>query len=366
MTYWPLYHRIPPPPDFSQNNINLNIGEKSIPYIPYEFLNEWLKDKYYDYILVSGNENYVLDNLKKLGIEKRRIFNMASTFSNTPLHLTYHTRLIRQIMSNLSSYVTLFVGSSYTRDSVDLTCYDLPAVSCSSSSQDLYYSYKYVKFLLSKSNNNFKYVMIELSPYSFHYDLSKSNESYIIPGYYLAFKDVHNFYISAEELDIIFNEQYLKLFETFEKINYPFDLDLNDLYKWKQVNNHPMNVIDRFVARERAEIWNHKRFPDTVAENVKILNECIQFCHKNNVIPTIVIYPKSYMYRKFFSKQMLDEFYYILNGIKMKYKLNVLDYLEWTGVDYNDFYNVDHLNANGSKKISKVINSYIMRNYTKN
>ena len=348
------------PPLAFYSKYALTIGTKSIPLVPYEFLNEAVTENYFDYIFVSGNEGPVIDNLKKLGIEKQKIFNMASISS---FYLTYHVRLIRQIMSDISTYRILFTGSSYVRDATDLSCYELPAVNCAASSQDIFYDYEYIKIMLSSSNSHFKYVFIELSPWSFHFDLSKSEaESFLIPGYYLAFKNVHNFHVSNAAMELIFNEQYLNLFETLDKTNYPFDLDLNDLYKWKQSNNHSLDIPARFAARERAEAWNKKRFPLTVSENIKLLKECIKFCREKNAIPIIIIYPKSDIYLRFFSKQMIDEFYYILNKLKIEEKIHIIDYMRWKGVDINDFYNVDHLNSNGAKKVSNAINNYIMKN----
>ena len=348
---------MPPPPISFQPALKLTLFGKNVSIVPYELLDECVTETYFDYIFVSGNEGYVINQLKNLGIEKQKIVNMSLTSS---FLLTYHVRLIRQIKSNISKYKILFVGLSYVRDGIDLSCFDLPAVVCAGSSQDLFYDYEYIKRMLSEENNQFKYVFIGLAPYSFNFDLSLGNNSNFILGYYLAFKKTHNFQVNDEDMEKIFNDQHLNLFETLDKINYPFDLDLNDLYKWKKQNNHPMDVSARFGARERAEVWSKKRFPLTIAENTKILKECIHFCRSKNTIPILVLYPKSHVYMRFFSKRMLDEFYYILNQIKEEEKIEVLDYTQWNEITINDFYNVDHLNSSGAKKVSTAINDYIM------
>ena len=118
-------------------------------------------------------------------------------------------------------------------------------------------------------------------------------------------------------------------------------------------------------VRENIAIWNDKRYPKTVEENVKILTECIRFCHSKSVIPIIIMLPRPFIYREYFSKQIIGEFYNIMNDLVSKEHVNFINYFAWNEINNDDFYDVNHLNINGGKKLSKAINDYIMSNFEK-
>lgn len=104
-----------------------------------------------------------------------------------------------------------------------------------------------------------------------------------------------------------------------------------------------------------------KGFPISVEENKDILEKYIRLCHDNNVKPVLVIFPVTDIYRRWFSRRKLDEFYYIINQLKSKTDFAFLDYFNSKFFSNEDFHDIDHLNINGSVKISELINSEILR-----
>ena len=162
-----------------QKNIKLNfINGKSYNVRPYAFLKESLVEYYYEYIIVAipdvSLKKIVLDDLEKLKINKKIIFGIGSIYTGE-CHLR---RFIFNYMKrNIEKYKILITGLSYAHTGTEATIFDLPVLKCTMTSQDLYYDYLFAKRILEIKNSAFKYAIIGLSPYSFHYDESRSTAS---------------------------------------------------------------------------------------------------------------------------------------------------------------------------------------------
>ena len=85
-------------------------------------------------------------------------------------------------------------------------------------------------------------------------------------------------------------------------------------------------------------------------------------CKSNDVVPIVTIFPVLNIWREFFSKRLIDEFYFIISEAQKKYSFHFLDMFEFDSkLQLNDFQDTSHLNINGAKKVSKYINDYIMK-----
>ena len=217
------------------------------------------------------------------------------------------------------------------------------------------------KQLFSMEKSDFKYAIIGITPFSFQYDESRSggirSEQFFMLKYYLTFKDVHHFHVSAESIEQIFNEDFLQLkdkqfSETFSRSNY---------------HNHAdkLKVIDLPIlmkCRKRAEVYKHRYFPETVLENKKIFFDYLELCQKHNVIPIVTVFPVTKIWREFFPKRLLDEFFVIISEARKKYHFHFIDKLNFDDhLETKDFIDADHINISGARKISKFINDYIMQ-----
>lgn len=174
-------------------------------------------------------------------------------------------------------------------------------------------------------------------------------------SYYPILKETHNFHL--KELDIIqmFNSNYT---DYYERLQPPFDVDLEDRLKGR--HNYSINLSGYLKARKRSEEWKSKIFPLTVAENKELLAQYLKMCNSYNVVPIVVVFPVSDIYRRWFPQRLLEEFYYIIGQLKKSDKFVFWDYFSSNLFQHTDFYDVDHLNIEGSKKISGLINSAIL------
>ena len=197
--------------------------------------------------------------------------------------------------------------------------------------------------------------MIGIAPYTLQYDLSMAYANiFQLLKYYIAFDDVHNFWLPKENLPKILNPQYLS-------IRLPAQVpNVKNVYGERRSTVVTMNWEAQVTAREnKIDDWKGRHYPDTVKENVKILDEYLTLCEKNNVRPIMFLPTMTQGYIKYFERSTLDELYYHINQATKKHhsaiffdgwKLNFPD---------RDFYDASHLNLNGAAKFSAILNGVI-------
>ncbi len=116
----------------------------------------------------------------------------------------------------------------------------------------------------------------------------------------------------------------------------------------------------RLASRERIDKWKDRNFPATRAENIKILDDYLTLCEKNNARPIMILPPMSSGYLKHFSRQKLQEFHYLIGeAIKKHSSAMFVDFWKVSGLTEDDFLDVDHLNAWGATKFSHFFNQFI-------
>ena len=197
-----------------------------------------------------------------------------------------------------------------------------------------------------------KYALIGLSPYSFHYDESKTYGQWRLLRYAITFKDLHNFSLSAKDVRNLFREDYLSQEISLE------NFDVNLIYFSKTARK--MSFNERIGAYDEFNAWNNKNYPETRAENIKILDSYLTLCEKNKIRPIMFLPTMTEGYMKNFSKQKLDEFYYLVHQAQKKHSSAVfVDGWKFPGFSDEDFYDVSHMNIQGSAKFSAILNDFI-------
>ena len=201
---------------------------------------------------------------------------------------------------------------------------------------------------------NIKFALIGLGPYSFHWDLSKtSNGNFRVPQYLSAFNDLHNFWLPIEEYKKIFRSEYL---------NYKMPYDARGMNCVADVGN-TLQHIERKIrinARKSVDLWKNKSYPETRKENIKIFDEYLTLCDKNNVRPIIFLPPLSDVYKKHFNRKIFEEFYYFIGEAQRKHRGAIfLDGWKLPGFSDDDFSDNGHLNIQGAAKFSTILNGVI-------
>ena len=170
--------------------------------------------------------------------------------------------------------------------------------------------------------------------------------------YAIAFNDLHNFWLPVEDYKKIFRVEYLSY-------KLPYDSPMTCVRPLSTTVEH-INLNARIEARDRMDIWKGRRFPATKIEYEKILDDYLTLCEKNNVRPIMFLPPVTEGYRKFFDKQLLDEFYCSVRDAQRKHPASGF-FDGWNLLQFpdSDFWDTDHLNIVGAAKFSSILNDVI-------
>lgn len=204
------------------------------------------------------------------------------------------------------------------------------------------------------NGSSIKYALIGLAPYCFHHDVSKgSNEIFILLQYAIALNDLHNFWLPIEQYKSVFSEEYWNF-------RPPLESEMDCVRPLEKIAVENIGVHQRIIERERIDIWKDRKFPETRKEYVKILDDYLTLCEKNNILPIMFTVPVTKGYKKYFSKQILDEFYYLIREISKKHS-SAFFFDGWSLPSFpdTDFFDTDHLNIQGAVKFSTIFNEFI-------
>ncbi|MBR3747104.1 MAG: hypothetical protein IKN27_09120 [Selenomonadaceae bacterium] len=318
-------------------------------------LKECVRDFYYDYVLCveqGGNMDF-LKLLREYEVPKNK--RVGLNFLDNGNFLV--ERSLRYFKEHAAEFDMFATGMSYTELGLDVTRFKRKLFNFGKSSQDLYYDFQTAKFVVScGGGGTLRYALIGLAPYSFHYDQSKfCSGSFRLLQYAMAFRDLHNFFMSVEDYCKIFREEYLS-----------FKLPLIEQFDVTGV--HSDNILrlmtfnQKLGARERIDKWANRNYPETRDENVQILDGYLTLCEQNRIRPIMFLPPVTEGYKKHFIKPMLDEFYYFVRQACKKHPSAIfIDSWKLQGLSDADFWDVDHLNIQGAAKFSIFLNDFIER-----
>ena len=260
-----------------------------------------------------------------------------------------------------NSKQAIVVGISYSMFGIDDKLLKYNAFNLSMPSQDLYYSYKVAQKVIG-DNKNIKYCIIGSSYYGFHFDLSSSkNEIHRVKNvYYPLLGDAHNYTINNTDIQRNTFRLRLNLLSILSNsyFNSFITKDSMALIKGKleQLNKDELIALGERRALIHNKLLNYKH---TLNENIEILYEFLKFLRLNNVKPLIVVFPATEYYRDYFEENFKKIFYEVINTMKSKYNFELVDLFDSNDFSLNDFIDFDHLNENGSRKMTSILNNYI-------
>ncbi|MCR1850329.1 hypothetical protein NSA42_13645 [Paeniclostridium sordellii] len=277
---------------------------------------------------------------------------------------------------------TLVVGNSYPLTGIDSKLLSNKSENISISSQDLYYSYKLAKEVIN-NNENIKRCIIGAGYYLVNHDLSKCKSEYSVNMvkylYYPILKDKHN----SEKVDII---EFLTLGKVLNNdlIDYIFNLEFlhkhfidliyreNNGYFNKNLRREMISILQGVKLSDINEDEKYRlgefrasqhndlsKYTETKKEYNLIFNDFINFLEEKGVEPVIVVFPTTKYYSKFINETYKDEFYKIIDGIKEKYTVKLVDFSKIDIFEEDDFIDFDHMSESGCIKITHELNKIL-------
>ncbi len=317
-------------------------------------LKECVKDFYYDYVLCVENTTWADDFLKiveEFGVAKNKILGLNVSEQED----FFIERVLRYFKEHSAEFEMFATGMSYAEVGLDGTHFKRRLFNFARSSQDLYYNLQIAKFVVScEGHTKLRYALIELAPYIFHYDLSKSTHlNFLMMHYLIAFNDLHNFFVPADVYKKFLCEEYLNSRLSIE----PFDVNNPFLLKKPTYSMTPQKKIKILKSGDERD---RKVFPETRKENVKILNDYLTLCEENNIRPIMILMPMSELYMKIYPRRQLDEYYYLIEQACKKHSRAIfIDGWKLQGLTDKDFYDYGHMNTHGAAKFSAFLNNIV-------
>ena len=326
---------------------------KEIIYPLYE-LKECVQNFRYDYVLCAENgwSDDFLKIVQEYGVPKEKILAL-----NFLCHDNFiFERSLRYFKTHATEFEMFATGLSYAEVGLDVTQFNRKLFNFARSSQDLYYNLQTAKFAISCAPcGKIRYALINLAPYSFHYDLSQStNLQFLMLHYFLAFNDLHNFHMLADTYRKFLRAEYFNFRLPLE----PFDV--NDPFKMKKplCFMTPQTKLNSLKNREKV---GKKYFPATRDENIKILDEYLTLCETNNIRPIMFLTPMSECYMKHYPANRIDEFRQLVEAACIKHSSAIfIDGWKLRGLMTDrDFYDYGHMNIQGAAKFSIFLDEFI-------
>lgn len=321
-------------------------------FYPMYELKECVKDFYYDYIICVETNFYdskITNKIQAHNVPKDKILSFAAL--NSPKNF-YVENVLRYYKAHATEFEMFATGISYTEVGLDVTKFKYKLFNFGKSSQDLYYDFLIAKYAIACGGGieKLRYALIGLAPYSFHYDLSNVfGYRYILLQYFIAFNDLHNFFVPADVYKKFIRKEYFELKFPTE----PF-------YSEAIPRNKKMDQEARLNSREIIDGWSEKDYPETREENIKILDDYLTLCEENNIRPIMFLPPMTEGYKKHFNRQKIDEFYYLVGQACRKHSTAIfVNGWKLQGLTDADFYDVFHMNIQGAAKFSAFLNDFI-------
>ena len=311
-----------------------------------------------EYVLFLVPFRSTIENLSKkmreIKFPMNRICDLSDYIHDESKYLAME---IWKLKEDPNQYEIFSTGISYSKTGIDPNSFSLPLKSFAHSSQDLYYDFQIAKRILKvapppRDQNGIRYALIGLAPYSLHYDLSRCvREAYFLSKYFVALDDLHNYWIDREVLVKFIRPEHLqKLRESAKTFHYEYKLPTTT-----------MSLSAALDASNEISTWGRKSYPDTVAENKKILEDYLALLDSHEIFPILFLPPMMKEYQDGFCREKIDELFSFIYDLMKRHRFAIVDGWKMKGfIDY-DFRDINHLNINGARKFSKILNDLVMK-----
>jgi hypothetical protein len=94
-------------------------------------------------------------------------------------------------------------------------------------------------------------------------------------------------------------------------------------------------------------------------EILKDLKDFLEVLTKNNITPILFTSPTYQEYNKYLDYSVININIKEIKKICEKYNIEYLDFMNSNTFEKNDFYNADHLNKKGARKLARLLNHFI-------
>ncbi|KAA5825599.1 hypothetical protein FPF71_06740 [Algibacter amylolyticus] len=250
----------------------------------------------------------------------------------------------KEYTAKADSIEILVLGNSHAMNGIDPREFDLFTYNMAFGSQTIYFD-KAITLKQIKKMPNLKYVLVSIDYHSLYYTHNKARDIFY-HYYYKIDYNKKNYFI--EDLSWVYAlgfKQTIREHLQRGKTNSYNGFVPHNTTNWSVINTPSAEKrVEQLEAgfREKNNIINN-------------LNEFIKTLKKEKITPILITLPCHKYFNENLNKDIVNKNLVEINKISDFYDV---PYWNLTNKKYPDslFYNVDHLNIHGAKKISKELN----------
>jgi hypothetical protein len=264
----------------------------------------------------------------------------------------------------ISNAEVLVLGSSQALHGIDPTYFSIKGINAANISQSLYYDKEILKTEIYNANK-LKYLIITLSYFTYFYEIHNSLESWRDLYYQKFWKLNTNTEITKWDAK---NYSYIALYTPLKTAKYAtsnFNVDLAPTLKTNGyiplLNKKSIEFISDQEGKKRVSLHNSIIKIDNFEHTISYLNEMIEIAKTKKIEVVIVTPPVYKTYYENCNEKLVMANDHLTQSISNFNNIKYFDYLKDKRFDKNDFYDNDHLNMQGAKKFSSIINSEILK-----
>lgn len=248
----------------------------------------------------------------------------------------------------------LCLGESHAFSGINPKYFDYKGFNGSHFAQTLNYDVE----ILNKYENKLtklKFILLPISYASFTKSLKNQWE---VKNYFLYYgiQKLHDIRYYTETFSLPLETNFSRLFSYYFKHESPVTTDnlgYSSAYKY----NPDVDLLE--TGKKSAEVQTALNY-NNWKENNEYLQKIIDFCTKKNISLILFTPPGHKHYRENLDALQLDRTIKTAEKFQAKNEnVYYINMLEDTTFTENDFFDADHFNANGAKKLTKKINTLV-------
>ena len=256
--------------------------------------------------------------------------------------------------SKSDSINVLVLGNSHAMNAIDPREFKLFTYNMSFGAQSFYFD-KEITLKNIGNMPNLKFVLISIDYHTFYYDHNEARDIFYHYYYDIDYEDRTYYFEDISWVKTLGFKQTIREHLPRPEISTYRGFD----FSYDSTNWDVMNIES---GKKRVEqlgaSFNNEN------EIINKLNNFIQILKSNEVTPILITLPCHDFFKQYLNKDIVNKNELAINQIC---DINQIEYWDFIDNNYPDslYYNLDHLNRYGAKKISKELNKMIL-NLNKN
>jgi hypothetical protein len=257
---------------------------------------------------------------------------------------------------NASKVQTLVLGNSHAFYGINPKYLRTNSFNAANVAQPLYFDY----LILKEYKNNWKHlsrIILPVDYFSLFGSIEAAGQGWRVKNYNIYFdmnasKDPSTY---TEILSSKFNLNLHRLLSYYVSKQDPITSEKLGWGKAYNTNSNPDLEKSGEVAVSRHTVKEYARLD----ENIKILQGIIHFAKARNIEVVLITSPAYKSYYSGLDHRQLNITMSVVDQLREKYNLKYVNLLRDQSFQAGDFYDADHLNGKGAKKLSLKLDSLI-------